>query len=99
MQPGYSLVFPILFCISSFCGKLYIEMYTMTRRHFLVENSQKDFFISYNHADLDWGDWIAKQLEEAGYTTIIQAWDFRPGENFILNMQEATSKSKQTIAV
>lgn len=64
-----------------------------------MENLQKDFFISYNSADLAWGVWIAEQLEDAGYTTIIQAWDFRPGENFMLGMQEAASKSKQTIAV
>jgi hypothetical protein len=37
----------------------------------------KDFFISYNSADKGWAEWIAWQLEEAGYTTILQAWDFR----------------------
>ena len=40
--------------------------------------------------------WI---LEEAGYSVIIQAWDFRPGENFVLRMQEAAKESKQTIAI
>lgn len=28
----------------------------------------KDFFISYNSADRTWAEWIAWQLEEAGYT-------------------------------
>lgn len=41
----------------------------------------KDFFISYNSADRTWAEWIAWQLEEAGYTTVLQAWDFRPGSN------------------
>ena len=41
----------------------------------------KDFFISYNSADRQWAEWIAWQLEEAGYTTVLQAWDFRPGPN------------------
>ena len=27
----------------------------------------KDFFISYNSADQQWAEWIAWQLEEAGY--------------------------------
>ena len=37
-----------------------------------------DFFISYNHKDEQWATWIAKTLEDSGYTTIIQAWDFKP---------------------
>jgi tetratricopeptide (TPR) repeat protein len=59
----------------------------------------KDFFISYNKADKAWAEWVAWILEEAGYSVIIQAWDFRPGENFVLRMQEAARESKQTIAI
>jgi hypothetical protein len=59
----------------------------------------KDFFISYNGKDKAWAEWIAWQLEEAGYTTIIQAWDFRPGGNFVIDMQQATVGAKRTIAV
>lgn len=59
----------------------------------------KDFFISYNSVDKNRAEWIAWQLEEAGYTTIIQAWDFGPGENFILAMQKAATEAKRTIAV
>ena len=59
----------------------------------------KDFFISYNSADKGWAEWIAWQLEEAGYETILQAWDFRPGHNFMMEMDEASKKTKRTIAV
>lgn len=59
----------------------------------------KDFFISYNKADREWAEWIAWQLEEAGYTTVIQAWDFRPGGNFVLDMQRAAEESERIIAV
>jgi len=38
-------------------------------------------------------------LQEAGYSVVLQAWDFRPGQNFILNMHEASKGSKRTIAV
>jgi len=41
----------------------------------------KHFFISYNNADRTWAEWIAGQLEEEGYTAVLQAWDFRPGSN------------------
>jgi len=59
----------------------------------------KDFFISYNSADRQWAEWIAWQLEEAGYTTVLQAWDFRPGSNFVLEMQRAATEAEHTIAV
>lgn len=59
----------------------------------------KEFFISYNKADRDWAEWIAWQLEEAGHTTMLQAWDFRPGGNFVQYMQEATTETARTIAV
>ena len=59
----------------------------------------KDFFISYTKADQPWAEWIAWKLEEAGYSTVIQAWDFRPGANFVLEMQQAATGAKQTIAV
>jgi hypothetical protein len=58
-----------------------------------------DFFVSYNSADRSWAEWIAWQLEEAGYTTIIQAWDFRPGSNFVLEMQRAATEGARTLAI
>ena len=65
----------------------------------MEQQKKKDFFISYTSADKDWAEWIAWQLEAAGYTTIIQAWDFGPGENFVLAMQKAATEADRTIAV
>lgn len=62
-------------------------------------DKSKDFFISYNGQDKAWAEWIAWQLEEAGYSTVVQAWDFRPGDNFILKMQEAATQASRTVAV
>ena len=59
----------------------------------------KDFFISYTHADKNWAEWIAWHLEEASYTTILQAWDFHAGGNFVLAMDSATKQAGRTIAV
>lgn len=61
--------------------------------------SPKDFFISYNKADRQWAEWIAWTLEDAGYSIVIQAWDFLVGENFVLEMQKATTETQRTIAV
>ena len=59
----------------------------------------KGFFISYNGQDQAWPEWIAWTLEEAGYKVVIQAWDFRVGKNFVLEMHKAATETKQTIAV
>lgn len=59
----------------------------------------RDFFISYNKADQRWAEWIAWQLEGAGYSTVLQTWDFRPGSNFALEMHEAAQSANRTIAV
>ena len=61
--------------------------------------SHVDYFVSYNHRDEQWATWIAWQLEQAGFTTAIQAWDFRPGNNFVHEMQEAATKADRTILV
>jgi tetratricopeptide (TPR) repeat protein len=61
--------------------------------------TMKDFFISYNKADRAWAEWIAWQLEEARYTVVVQAWDFRPGGNFVVDMDDAAADCKRTIAV
>ena len=59
----------------------------------------KDFFISYTHSDKAWAEWIAWQLEENGYSTILQEWDFLPGSNFVHQMQKASIETKTTLAV
>jgi hypothetical protein len=58
-----------------------------------------DFFISYNHHDEEWATWIAYTLEQAGFTSVIQAWDFRPGSNFVVEMDRAAKEAERTIAV
>ena len=62
----------------------------------MQQESKKHFFISYNKADITWAEWIAWELEEAGYLTIVQAWDFRPGFNFVLRMQQASKERGST---
>jgi tetratricopeptide (TPR) repeat protein len=58
-----------------------------------------DFFISYTRADRSWAEWIASVLEAAKFSVVIQAWDFRPGGNFVVEMQKAAAGSARTIAV
>jgi hypothetical protein len=60
---------------------------------------ERDFFISYTGADVAWAEWIAQTLEDAGYQTVVQAWDFRPGQDFLHQMHQATQQAARTIAV
>ncbi len=64
-----------------------------------IKSKYKDFFISYTLSNKDWAEWVAWQLEEHGYTVYIQAWDFKPGSNFIDKMQEASTNTNRMIAI
>ena len=63
------------------------------------DSGLKDFFISYTAADQAWAEWIAWQLEQAGYTVVIQAWHFKAGSNFALEMSKATEETMGTLLV
>ena len=65
----------------------------------MSQQDHKDFFISYNGADQRWAEWIAWQLEEAAYSVIVQAWDFLPGSNFVVQMDRALTLAPRMIAV
>jgi hypothetical protein len=62
-------------------------------------DQQRDFFISYTGTDAAWAQWMADTLEHAGYTTVLQAWDFRPGQVFVQRMHHAVDHSTRTILV
>jgi hypothetical protein len=58
-----------------------------------------DFFVSYTGADKAWAEWVAWQLEAAGYQVIVQAWDFEPGDNFVVRMRDALEQADRTLAL
>ena len=63
------------------------------------EGVGRDFFVSYTGVNESWARWIGVQLERAGYTTVSQALDFRPGHDFVHEMQAAVTSAARTIAV
>ncbi len=71
----------------------------VVRQELDAQHRPLDFFISYSPADERWASWIAWTLEEAGYRTVIQAWDFVPGTNFVDFMDRGVSESAAVIAV
>jgi TIR domain len=60
---------------------------------------ERDFFITYSGRDEGRATWIAAALEASGYTTTIQAWDFRPGDNFMAEMDHALGTCRHTLGV
>jgi hypothetical protein len=65
----------------------------------MTEPGSVDFFVSYAEPDQDWAEWIAWQLEEAGYSTLVQAWDICPGDGFIREVDRALRTAARTLAV
>ena len=57
-----------------------------------------DFFISRAGSDKDVAQFIAATLEAAGYSTIIQDWDFG-SKSFVRAMDDALSSAARVIAV
>jgi hypothetical protein len=58
-----------------------------------------EYFISYNKADAPWAKWVASVLDEERHSFRIQAWDFRPGQNFVLEMHKALQTSRSVLAL
>lgn len=57
------------------------------------------YFISYTAQDRAWAEWIATELQLVGVTTILQEWDFRPGDNFVTKMHQGLSDMGSVLAV
>ena len=64
-----------------------------------VSTTRWDFFISYTAADQAWAEWIAWQLESAGYRVLFQAWDFVPGSHWTTRMRAGIAGSERTLTV
>lgn len=59
----------------------------------------KDFFVSYTRKDVAFATWVAEILEEEGYSLTIQEWDFLPGDNFVMKINEALIECKRLIII
>ena len=86
-------------CSKFLITKSWEEPYVIDISHTGTLISMKDFFISYNRHDQQWAEWVAWTLEAAGYTVMLQMWDFTHGENFALDMNKAVAETQTTIAI
>ena len=58
-----------------------------------------DFFISHAGADRAWAEWVAWQLDAAGYTVELDVWDWAPGQNFVTAMSDALDRADRVVAL
>jgi hypothetical protein len=64
-----------------------------------VSGRGTDFFISHAGRDTAWAEWLAWQLQQAGYTVELDVWDWAPGEDFVARMQQALARADRLLAV
>lgn len=60
---------------------------------------KKDFFVSYTGADKHFATWVAEVLERSDYSVVIQAWDFRPGDNFVSKINESLIHCEKLVII
>ena len=60
---------------------------------------RRRIFISYTGEDVAYATWIAAVLRGAGHEVTIQAEDFRPGLNFVAEVQRALTSADHVLAV
>jgi hypothetical protein len=58
-----------------------------------------DFFISHAGADRAWAEWVAWQLDAAGYSVELDVWDWTPGQNFVTAMSDALDRAARVVAL
>lgn len=61
--------------------------------------SPKKIFVSYSSPDKEWARWIAARLRAHGHDVTVQADDFLPGRNFVIEMRKALTGTDHVVAV
>ncbi|MFI6409314.1 FxSxx-COOH system tetratricopeptide repeat protein [Streptomyces sp. NPDC050548] len=51
-------------------------------------------FVSYAGPDRAWAEWVAWQLQDAGYEVVLDHWNWGAGDNFILKMNAALASGR-----
>jgi hypothetical protein len=64
-----------------------------------VGGDHKDFFVSHAGADRAWAEWVAWQLEQAGYTVELDVWDWAAGRNFMTAISAALDRCDRVVAL
>jgi len=64
-----------------------------------MSQEESILFISYTGADEEWAVRAAVELEKAGLSVRLQAWDLLPGQNFVAWMSAQIAAARWTVAL
>ncbi len=64
-----------------------------------MNGRRTDIFVSHAGRDTAWAEWLAWQLQQAGYTVELDVWDWAPGEDFVVRMSAALQGADRLLAV
>ncbi|WP_309232055.1 tetratricopeptide repeat protein [Micromonospora tarensis] len=56
-------------------------------------------FISYAGPDRPWAEWVAWQLEQAGYVVELDLWDWAAGDNSVVRINQALERADRMVAL
>lgn len=63
----------------------------------MTDDGRAGFFISYAGPDRPWAEWVAWQLKQAGYGVELDVWDWLPGDNAVLRMNDALARGDRML--
>ena len=49
----------------------------------VTDAGRMDLFVSHAGRDRAWAEWVAWELQQAGYRVELDYWDWEVGENFV----------------
>jgi tetratricopeptide (TPR) repeat protein len=58
-----------------------------------------DLFVSHAGRDRAWAEWVAWELQHAGYRVELDYWDWEVGENFVEKMRDALDRADRMVAL
>jgi tetratricopeptide (TPR) repeat protein len=58
-----------------------------------------DCFVSHAGRDRAWAEWVAWEIQAAGYSVELDLWDWEAGENFVEKMRDALERADRMVAL
>jgi hypothetical protein len=61
--------------------------------------SNFDFFVSHAGSDAKWAGWIAAQLQNVGFSVLLDIWNWSAGEDVVKAMADGLDRAERVIAI
>jgi hypothetical protein len=65
----------------------------------VTDPGRVDLFVSHAGRDRAWAEWVAWELQQAGYRVELDFWDWEVGENFVEKMRDALDRADRMVAL